>query len=159
MIKKCCFLQFFTKKMLKKMAPLSFQRCLSRWKCQEMAPGHVSVQKMSWKVIWMLEFKMAPFFSYYCLFFSKKQQKSCIDLWKMAPFTKLDVIEYCTSFSTSFSRSKAHKNTILMLITWSQKKRLHFYIFDDFLRFCSNFLLKFIITLLKKWRHFSFWRL
>ena len=57
------------------MAPLSFQRCLSRWKCQEMAPGHVSVQKMSWKVIWMLEFKMAPFFSYYCLFFSKKTAK------------------------------------------------------------------------------------
>ena len=99
-------------------------------------------------------------FSYYCLFFSKKkQQKSCIDLWKMAPFTKLDVIEYCTSFSTSFSRSKAHENTILMLITWSQKKRQLFYIFDDFLGFCSNFLLKFIITLLKKWRHFSFWRL
>ena len=75
LIKKCCFLQFFTKKMLKKMAPLSFQRCLSRWKCQEMAPGHVSVQKKSWKVIWMLEFKMAPFFSYYCLFFSKKTAK------------------------------------------------------------------------------------
>ena len=101
----------------------------------------------------------AIFFLTIACFLAKKQQKSCIDLWKMAPFTKLDVIEYCTSFSTSFSRSKAHENTILMLITWSQKKRLHFYIFDDFLGFCSNFLLKFIITLLKKWRHFSFWRL
>ena len=101
----------------------------------------------------------AIFFLTIACFLAKKQQKSCIDLWKMAPFTKLDVIEYCTSFSTSFSRSKAHKNTILMLITWSQKKRQLFYIFDDFLGFCSNFLLKFIITLLKKWRHFSFWRL
>ena len=116
-------------------------------------------QKSHEKSFGCLNSKWRHFFLTIACFLAKKQQKSCIDLWKMAPFTKLDVIEYCTSFSTSFSRSKAHKNTILMLITWSQKKRQHFYIFDDFLGFCSNFLLKFIITLLKKWRHFSFWRL
>ena len=56
-----------------------------------------------------LNSKWRHFFLTIACFLAKKQQKSCIDLWKMAPFTKLDVIEYCTSFSTSFSRSKHTK--------------------------------------------------
>ena len=135
------FFAIFHKKDAKKMAPLSFQRCLNRWKGQEMAPGHVSVQKMSWKVIWMLEFKMAPFFSYYCLFFSKKTAKIMHRFMKNGAIYEVRCYWVLYQLFYIFFKIKSTRKWILMLITWSQKKRQLFYIFDDFLGFCSDFLL------------------